>query len=227
MSMPQFPDPMGRRELVNPGATAHKAGLSLEDRVKALEQGAAGRPGPGVVDGSVLTADAAATGRSKWQETAGTYIASMYLANSGSPTNTGAGAWQAVADGGGTDTWNSYIDKRPSGVSAQVDTATNKRIDIRKTGLYRVNCAVAFTSIADGKLVAVSPGLNGATTLYATAHTGFTNDVTVRYTQILSLTSGDYLKLLALHTDSASEAYNTAQGMSGCFIEAEYIGPAT
>jgi hypothetical protein len=67
MSMPQFPDPLNRRELVNPGATAHKAGLSLEDRVKALEQGALGRPGPGVVAGSVPVADTAATGNTRWE----------------------------------------------------------------------------------------------------------------------------------------------------------------
>jgi hypothetical protein len=66
MSQPQFPDPLGRRELLSPGATAHKAGLSLEDRVKALEQGALGRPGPGVTTGSVPTSDTTQTGGVKW-----------------------------------------------------------------------------------------------------------------------------------------------------------------
>jgi hypothetical protein len=66
MSRPQFPDPLGRRELNVPGATAHKAGLTLEDRVKALEQGAAGRPGPDVSNGSVITSDTTQTGGVKW-----------------------------------------------------------------------------------------------------------------------------------------------------------------
>jgi hypothetical protein len=67
MSQPQFPDPTGARELLRPGATAHKAGLSIEERVKALEMGAAGRPGPGVSNGSVITSDTTQTGGVKWQ----------------------------------------------------------------------------------------------------------------------------------------------------------------
>lgn len=43
MSAPQFPDPAGRREVLEPGATAHKAGASEGNRLKALEQGAASR----------------------------------------------------------------------------------------------------------------------------------------------------------------------------------------
>jgi len=43
MSKPQFPDPSSRREVLEPGATAHKAGASEGNRLKALEQGAASR----------------------------------------------------------------------------------------------------------------------------------------------------------------------------------------
>jgi hypothetical protein len=42
-SAPQFPDPLGFREVERPGATAHKAGRDLIRRVDALEQGAASR----------------------------------------------------------------------------------------------------------------------------------------------------------------------------------------
>jgi len=63
---PVFPDPLGVREVVRPGATAHKAGLDVVRRLQALEQGALGRPGPGVVDGSVPVASAAAQGRAVW-----------------------------------------------------------------------------------------------------------------------------------------------------------------
>lgn len=43
MSDPQFPDPLGVRELIVPGGTSHKAGPMLEDRLKAVERGAANR----------------------------------------------------------------------------------------------------------------------------------------------------------------------------------------
>lgn len=66
MSRPQFPDPMGVREVVRPGATAHKSGADSLRRIQNLEQGAAARPGPGVTSGSVLTSDTTQTGGVKW-----------------------------------------------------------------------------------------------------------------------------------------------------------------
>ena len=66
-SAPQFPDPLGFREVDRPGATAHKAGMDLVRRVAALEQGALGRPGPGVADGSVPTANASQAGGVAWK----------------------------------------------------------------------------------------------------------------------------------------------------------------
>ena len=63
---PQFPDVLGVREPVRPGATVHKAGLSVEQQVQALTQGALSIPGPGVTDGSVPVADTASRGRAKW-----------------------------------------------------------------------------------------------------------------------------------------------------------------
>jgi len=66
-SAPQFPDPLGVREVVRPGATAHKAGLDLVRRVAALEQGALGRPGPGVPNGSGIISDTTQTGGARWE----------------------------------------------------------------------------------------------------------------------------------------------------------------
>lgn len=67
---PQFPIPsyVGAQPL-RPGGAAHKAGLSLEQRIEALERGALGRPGPGVVDGCTITSDIASQGRAKWVPT--------------------------------------------------------------------------------------------------------------------------------------------------------------
>jgi hypothetical protein len=226
MSQPQFPDPMGRRELVNPGATAHKAGLSLEDRVKALEQGAAGRPGPGVVDGSLLVADAASTGRAKWSERTTPYYAAMYLANSGSPTHTTSGTEQKVGSGGGTATWTASHDIRPTGVSAQVDTATNKRIDIRKTGVYLVTASVGFSAISDAKAVSVAVYTNGTRIALAAGAVGALVTPVVPLVFPGSFTSGDYLELYANQNDSASETYFTGLA-TACMLSIQYVGPAS
>ena len=65
---PQFPTPdwYGAQPL-RPGGAAHKAGPTMEQRLEALERGEMGRPGPGVVDGCVVTSSAAAQGGAKWQ----------------------------------------------------------------------------------------------------------------------------------------------------------------
>lgn len=49
MTRPQFPDPLGLREVQRPGATAHKAGADPQRRLDALEQGAAYRAGGGAL----------------------------------------------------------------------------------------------------------------------------------------------------------------------------------
>lgn len=64
---PQFPDVLGVREAVRPGATTHKAGLSVEQRLQALEQGALGRPGPGVTAGSLVFSDSTRHGGVIWR----------------------------------------------------------------------------------------------------------------------------------------------------------------
>lgn len=43
MTIPRFPDPLNLRAPLEPGAVASAGGLSLEQRVAALEQGAASR----------------------------------------------------------------------------------------------------------------------------------------------------------------------------------------
>lgn len=67
MSDPQFPDPLGVRELVVPGGTSHKAGPMLEDRLKAVERGAANRSlAPEsllTTRGDIITRDASAPKR--------------------------------------------------------------------------------------------------------------------------------------------------------------------
>lgn len=223
---PQFPDVLGLREAVRPGATTHKAGLSVEQRLQALEQGAMGVPGPGVVDGSIPAALASAHGNVTWTERTTPYYAAMYAANSGAPTHTSSGGWQKVGSGGGTLTWTSAFDIRPSGVSAQVDTATNKRIDIRKTGVYRIAWSVAFTSITDAKVCYSAVYRDGSQLVASSSLNGVAGPPILHGQYMVSLTSGSYLELYANQNDSASEAYDVSNN-SRNYLSIEYIGPAS
>lgn len=121
MTNPQFPDPLGMREVVRPGATASKAGPDMLQRVAALEQGALGRPGPEIANGCTITSDTSQTGGVKWKpgpfevisERSGRYAAGIgttgfvigaaeaisYLATSGSSCST---FWIDPADWGTT-----------------------------------------------------------------------------------------------------------------------------
>jgi hypothetical protein len=149
----------------------------------------------------------------------------MYLANVGGPTHNVSG-WQMVADGGGADGWSTICDVRPAGVSAQVDTATNKRIDIRKTGVYDVEASVGWTSVTSGTLIAVSPGVNGVTAPYMAIVAASSSEHTIQWRGMLSLTSGDYLKLIAYLADATARTYITAAAQN-IRLTCRYIGPAS
>lgn len=161
-----------------------------------------------------------------WDDIAGSYSAAVYLANSGAPTHTSNAGWQKVADGGGTDTWTSAWDVRPSGVSAQVDTATNKRIDIRKTGLYLVTASVRFSAISADKTVGVGVYVSGVQTIIEARTTSVAATPNVRVSEVMSLSSGGYLELYAYQSDSASEAYDVSLTHNNR-LSATYIGPAS
>lgn len=64
---PHFPDPLKLHELLNPGATAHKAGPTLEERVAALERAGLAIPGPGVAAGAVPAKNASGVGGVAWR----------------------------------------------------------------------------------------------------------------------------------------------------------------
>lgn len=230
MTNPQFPDQLGMREVVRPGATASKAGPDMLQRVAALEQGALGRPGPEIANGCTITSDTTQTGGVKWEANGGSYTAALYLANSGAPTHTSNGGWQLVHAGGGTDAWTAEWDKRPSGVAAQVNaTAGIATITIQKAGVYRVQSCVTFTSITSGKVVAGGVAINGAGNPAApdVRHTGATEQITLRTDDLMSLAVSDYLQLMAFQNDSASEAYNVGGGKYSNRLTIEYVGQST
>jgi hypothetical protein len=67
-------------------------------RLQALEQGAAGRPGPGVADGSVTTSDTTQTGGVRWGVDRGSEVAAPTTATSNFSTGSlAAGAYSAAA----------------------------------------------------------------------------------------------------------------------------------
>lgn len=176
---------------------------------------------------SGMTLMTGADGVAEWSFTATPYYAGMYLDTTGAPTHTSSGNWQKVGDGGGTETWVSLCDVRPTGVSAQVDVATNKRIDIRRGGIYLVSFGVAFASLADGLVVAANLYVNGASRIFSQpGRNGGTGFHSADRTSLVSLASGDYLELYAFQNDTASEGYYVAGGQVN-FIQATYIGPAS
>lgn len=148
---PQFPDPMGVREVVRPGATAHKAGMDSLRRIQALEQGAAGRPGPGVSNGSVLTSDTSQTGGNRWSSPV--QAAKINLDPSvGGPNNTVSGNWSKVPLG----------NERFTTKGVTFDT-TNKRLVITRAGYYWVSCSVGWVpNTGAGVTTIIEAWINGA-----------------------------------------------------------------
>jgi hypothetical protein len=197
MTKPYFrstPEQVPRR-----GATSSKAGLDVPRRVAALEQGAGPKLAPSV------------------------YCAAMYLANSGAPTHTSSGNWQKVADGGGTDTWTAEYDYRPTGITAQVDTATNKRIDIQRSWLYLVTASIRFSAITSGR-VGCQVYVSGAGGPLDLRDNGAAANITASVSTPISLAAGAYLELYAYQEESASEAYHVSSAY-GCRLTATLIGP--
>jgi hypothetical protein len=150
----------------------------------------------------------------------------MYAANSGAPTHTSDGGTQKVGSGGGTLTWVSEFDVRPGGYAAQVDTTTNKRIDIKYDGLYWVRGSVGWTSLADGTICAVYVYKNGAACSEHTGALGFASGYYLHTEKVVSLAAGNYLELYANQNDTASEAYAVSSSHI-TYLQAIYLGPSS
>jgi hypothetical protein len=157
-------------------------------------------------DGKNLVADSAETTGLKWKDAPGSYCAAMYVANSGSPTNTSSGSPQKVGSGGGTATYTSEFDERPSGATAQCDTA-NKQLDVQRDGIYQVSATITFSALASGATAGVLVYVNGAVRLRHQMYIGGAGSQYVSVSGLLSLAAGDYIELYATQNDSASEAY--------------------
>lgn len=152
------------------------------------------------------------------------YAAELRVQNSGAPTHNDSGNWQKVGDGGGTETWLANHDVRPSGMTAQVDTA-NGQIDIQRTGLYLVCWGVAFTTIADGVNVGAAVYLDGAQTFTQQYAVGGAAAPTITCSRHASLTAGSYLELYGYQNSGGAEEY-TITGAK-CFLSVKLIGPAS
>lgn len=195
---------MRLREPLAPGATAPLGGLTIEQRVAALEQGAAAKERP------IL------------------YYAGLYLAIAGAPTHNSSGAWQNVADGGGTDAWTAICDIRPSGVSAHLDTDANDgTITVRKSGVYVISYSVGFISIADQGVIGAGVQINSGdpTKLAAATRASGTGIMRLYRMQIETLTVNDVLSLSAFQASGGSLAY-TSGNLRDNYMAIMYIGPS-
>lgn len=151
------------------------------------------------------------------------FYAMMKAADSGSPTHTSAAGYQKVGAGGGTLTWTSVFDVRPPGVSAQVDTATNKRINIKQSGVYMVTAGYVLASMGTQSVLAIY--VNGAS-VHQTIVLETTGNPSMRCAIPMVLASGDYVELYAWQGESASEAYLTS-AIYAPWLSVQYIGPST
>jgi hypothetical protein len=210
MSRPQFPDPLGRRELNVPGATAHKAGLTLEDRVKALEQGAAGRPGPDVSNGSVITSDTTQTGGVGWIKAGRAYIYRT--------------AAQTISDASWTD-----IDMDATlydSTGSMVSLASNT-ITVPRTGYYLVQCCLHWastgTSLVNGCRVLTGSGGTVIETMKEKASIGL-SATSVEGSRTLNIASGTTLKLQGYWDFSGAGSHNTVGGEAFTFLSVNYLG---
>lgn len=204
MSSPRFPDPLRIREPLAPGATAPLGGLTLEQRVAALEQGAAAKERP------IL------------------YYAGLYLDNAGAPTHNSSGAWQNVADGGGTDAWTAICDIRPSGVSAHLDTDANDgTITVRKSGIYSISYSVGFLSVADQVTIGAGVQINSGdpTKLAAVVRTSGSGVARIYRHQFETLTSGDVLSFSAFQNSGGNLSYSSGSTRDN-YMAFAYIGPS-
>jgi hypothetical protein len=180
---PQFPTPdwYGAQPL-RPGGSAHKAGLSLEQRIEALERGALGRPGPGVTDGSIVVADSTAQGNAVWVDP-GYQVISERAARVTSgigTTSFGIGQDGLLYFGATAGVTRCYVYIDPAawgtdGVTVKMrgwaQTETNPTDSTLTLTLFRITAAGAGGTISTSSQVAgidctCAPNL--ATTLYTT-----------------------------------------------------------
>lgn len=138
------------------------------------------------------------------------FYAAMYVQNSGTPTHTSSGAFQKVGSGGGTTTWVSSYDVSPPGFAAQVDTTTNKRLDVVKTGLYEVQAFVFFTQIASTFAYGAQIVVNGSEIQRDIRAPGATVGAVSHVSVPVYLAQGDYVELFAFQNETANEGYNVS-----------------
>lgn len=154
------------------------------------------------------------------------YCANIHLTSATVPTHSATG-YQKVGEGGVAGTWGSSFDIRPSGIAAQVDTSTNKRLDIKQSGIYQVNAGIYFgASVTSGVLTACDVYKNGtiiAEDVDEATSGGYTSP---KVSQILSLVVGDYLELWAYRNSAGSSTYSTSL-ITQNYLEFFYLGPAS
>lgn len=155
------------------------------------------------------------------------YYAGMYLSAGDAATHSNSGNFQKVGGGADAGTWVALCDIRPSGVSAQVDTATNKRIDIRQTGIYAVTWSVCFAATTTGQLTAGSVYVDGVEAYRAGAPNAALTGNTLyhRGSVMVSLTSGNYLELFGYQVSGGAKSYGLGSGVT--FLSVQYLGAAS
>lgn len=207
-------------------STRHESG-DHSDRALAVRKLTPG--GSGQVLRSVAPTSRAGGVYADWSDAVSPYYAGLYLDITGSPTHSGSGSWQNVADGGGTDAWTAICDIRPSGVSAHLDLDANDgTITVRKTGVYSISYSIGFTYQADQAVIGAGIQINSGdpTKLAAVTRVSGAGICRLYRHQFETLGSGDVLSLSAFQASGGSSAY-TSGNMRDNYMAIMYVGPSS
>lgn len=209
---PQFPIPswVGAQPL-RPGGAAHKAGPTLEQRIEALERGALGRPGPGVVDGCTITSDIASQGGAKWGVRARHVLAAQAQSFASGLTTTsqviGPGALRAESGCGDAIFFRYNSSEWTIGGVAPTFVFVSTMLPNATAPGVTINAYVSVLTALNGG--AGSVGITSTSTI-TNAHASMTaGTISQTVSAATTLTSGDTY-VFRLGTASGSQAANSA-----------------
>jgi hypothetical protein len=149
------------------------------------------------------------------------YLCQCYQGSGITRQNLNATSWTPVQ-------WNNETVK--DGIYTHSNTTNSSRIEVSTTGLYRVSYAVTTENQnANRKNILSRLRLNGSTMQVPGGVTAYSRNTTDSYATnscppvLISMTSGDYIEVVARGVPGASTGNALTVQTDGCWIEMEFI----